>query len=82
MPVEDAPELADAAHQAAEAGEVVYLTERGQPLAAIVPAEEYMRLRRLQDEEDVRKVLEGIADDGPRRVFESTEEMMRAAGLA
>jgi antitoxin (DNA-binding transcriptional repressor) of toxin-antitoxin stability system len=38
LPLEDAPDVADAAHEAAR-GEVVYLTEDGERLAAIVPAE-------------------------------------------
>jgi antitoxin (DNA-binding transcriptional repressor) of toxin-antitoxin stability system len=38
LPVEDVPGVADAAHEAAR-GEVVYITEHGQRLAAIVPAE-------------------------------------------
>ncbi len=38
LSVEDTPGVADAAHEAAR-GEVVYITEHGQRLAAIVPAE-------------------------------------------
>ena len=38
LPVDDGPDLSAAAHQAAR-GHVVYLTEHGERLAAIVPAE-------------------------------------------
>jgi antitoxin (DNA-binding transcriptional repressor) of toxin-antitoxin stability system len=38
LPLEDVPGVADAAHEAAR-GEVVYITEHGHRLAAIVPAE-------------------------------------------
>lgn len=38
LPIDDAADLADAAHDAAEHGQVVYLTDSsGQRLAAIVP---------------------------------------------
>ena len=82
MPIENVPELADAARQAADGGGVVHLTEHGQRLAVVMAADAYDHLKRLQDENDRRKVLEGIADDRPGRVFSSAEEMMRAAGLA
>lgn len=38
LPVEDTSGVADAAHEAAR-GEVIYITEHGERLAAIVPAE-------------------------------------------
>lgn len=82
MPVENVPELADAARQAASGGAVVHLTERGKRLAVVVAADEYDHLKRLQDEDDRRRVLEGIEDDRPGRVFSNAEEMMHAAGIA
>jgi len=38
LPLDDGPDISAAAHEAAR-GHVVYLTEHGQRLAAIVPAE-------------------------------------------
>lgn len=39
LPIDDAAALADAAHDAAERGQVVYLTDpQGRRIAAIVPA--------------------------------------------
>ncbi|GAA1526640.1 hypothetical protein GCM10009678_05150 [Actinomadura kijaniata] len=81
LPLEHTPELAEVAHEAADEGKVVHLTEHGRRLAAVIPAEAYERLRRLQDEDDLRKVREGLADDSPRRSFDNLDEMMRAAGL-
>jgi hypothetical protein len=81
MPIENVPGLADAARQAADGG-VVHLTEHGRRLAVVMAAGAYDHLKRLQDESDRRKVVEGIADDRPGRVFSSAEEMMRAAGIA
>ncbi len=52
LPVDIAPSVAEAAHEAAR-GEVVYLTKNGQRLAAIVPAE-------------FAAALEGIAPDEAR----------------
>jgi hypothetical protein len=82
MPIENVPGLADAARQAADGGGVVHLTEHGRRLAVVMAAGAYDRLKRLQDESDRRRVVEGSADDRPGRVFSSAEEMMRAAGIA
>lgn len=82
VPIEDAPALAAAARQAAASGGVVHLTERGQRLAVVMAADAYDHLRRLQEENDRCRVVEGIADNRPGRVFSSAEEMMRAAGIA
>lgn len=80
MPIEDAPELADAAHRAAEGGKVVYLTEHGQRLAAIVPAAEYETYKHLQEEAEIaRAVAASLADPRPPQVFTSVEDMMREA---
>ena len=60
MPVDAAPGFADAAHEAAR-GQVVYLTERGERLAAIVPAEFAAALEGMSLEEG-REFLEDLAD--------------------
>jgi TorA maturation chaperone TorD len=54
-----APGVADAAHEAA-LGEVVYLTENGQRLAAIVPAEFAAALEKMTPRE-ARELLEDLA---------------------
>ncbi len=57
IPLEEAPgQVTDAAHDAAR-GQVVYLTEHGERLAAIVPAE----LENLTPHE-LRELLEDFAD--------------------
>ncbi len=57
LPVEDTPGVAGAAHDAAR-GQVVYLTERGHRLAAIVPAELAAEIEEdLADAADAREAL-------------------------
>jgi DNA-binding MarR family transcriptional regulator len=57
IPLEEAPgQVTDAAHDAAR-GQVVYLTEHGERLAAIVPAE----LESLTPQQ-LRELLEDFAD--------------------
>ncbi len=61
IPLDQAPDdVAAAAHDAAR-GKVVYLTEHGQRLAAIVPAELAAELENLTPEE-FRELLEDFAD--------------------
>lgn len=61
IPLDQAPrEVSDAAHDAAR-GQVVYLTEHGERLAAIVPAELAAELENLTPEE-LRELLEDFAD--------------------
>lgn len=61
IPLDEAPrEVSDAAHDAAR-GRVVYLTEHGERLAAIVPAELAAELENLTPEE-FRELLEDFAD--------------------
>jgi antitoxin (DNA-binding transcriptional repressor) of toxin-antitoxin stability system len=61
IPLDKAPrEVSDAAHDAAR-GQVVYLTEHGERLAAIVPAELAAELENLTPEE-FRELLEDFAD--------------------
>jgi antitoxin (DNA-binding transcriptional repressor) of toxin-antitoxin stability system len=61
IPLEDVPrEVTDAAHDAAR-GQVVYLTEHGERLAAIVPAELAAELENLTPEQ-FRELLEDFAD--------------------
>jgi len=65
LPVEGAPGVAGAARDAAR-GHVVYLTERGERLAAIVPAEFAEALEGMS-EEDARELLEDLADAAAAR---------------
>jgi antitoxin (DNA-binding transcriptional repressor) of toxin-antitoxin stability system len=61
IPLDEAPrEVSDAAHDAAR-GQVVYLTEHGERLAAIVPAELAAELENLTPQQ-FRELLEDLAD--------------------
>lgn len=79
VPLESTPDLSAAAHDAADRGRVVYLTEQGQRLAAIVPAEVAAAgaaaLEALEDAADAnaaRQALTEWEDDG-RRTYSLTE---------
>jgi antitoxin (DNA-binding transcriptional repressor) of toxin-antitoxin stability system len=65
LPVEDAPGVTDAAHEAAR-GQVVYLTEHGETLAAIVPAEFAAALEGMTPEQ-AAELLEDLADAADAR---------------
>ncbi len=69
-------DVAAAAHDAAR-GKVVYLTEHGQRLAAIVPAELAAELENLTPEE-FRELLEDFADAQAAR--EALAEIEAGAG--
>jgi antitoxin (DNA-binding transcriptional repressor) of toxin-antitoxin stability system len=60
LPVEEAPGVSDAAHEAAS-GQVVYITEHGERLAAIVPAE-YAAALEAMNPEQAAELLEDLAD--------------------
>jgi hypothetical protein len=60
LPVEDAPGVSSAAHDAA-GGRFVYLTEHGERLAAIVPAEYAAALEQIKPA-DAASFLEDLAD--------------------
>lgn len=82
MPLEDVPALAELAHQAAEGGEVVYLTEHGQRVAAVMPAEAYENTQRLREEAEIAQAIAAsLADTRPGKVFASVEDMINAADL-
>ena len=64
IPVEQVPgEVAEAARAAAQ-GEIVYLTEDGDRLAAIVPPEFAAELEDLSPDE-VLELLDDVGDDRP-----------------
>jgi antitoxin (DNA-binding transcriptional repressor) of toxin-antitoxin stability system len=65
LPLEDVPAVASAAHEAAR-GRAVYITEHGQPLAVIVPAELGPYLERLSPAE-LAELLEDFADAAEAR---------------
>ncbi len=65
LPVDGTPGVAGAARDAAR-GHVVYLTEHGERLAAIVPAEFAQALEGMS-EEDARELLEDLADAAAAR---------------
>jgi len=60
LAVEDTPAVAEAAHDAA-GGRVVYITEHGNRVAAIVPASVAAELERLSPAE-LAELLEDFAD--------------------
>lgn len=75
LAIEQTPDVADAAREAA-GGQVVYITERGEPLAVIMPPDLAAALERLSADElevfaeaasaagreDVAELLEDLAD--------------------
>jgi antitoxin (DNA-binding transcriptional repressor) of toxin-antitoxin stability system len=65
LPVEEDPDLASAARSAAR-GHVVYLTEQGERLAAIVPAEFAAALEGMTPEQ-AAELLEDLADAAEAR---------------
>lgn len=60
LPLDEAPGVAGAAHDAAR-GQVVYLTEDGERLAAIVPAAFAEALEGMTPEQ-ARELIEDLAD--------------------
>lgn len=73
LPVDDGPDLSAAAHQAAR-GHVVYLTEHGERLAAIVPAE-FAALLEGMTPDQARELVEDLADgDAARQALEEPGE--------
>ena len=71
MPLEDAPDLAAIAHQAADRGQVLYLTEHGERLAAIVPADVASELAVLSDDERAELIEDLLSVAAARRGLES-----------
>ena len=65
LPLEDMPAASDAVHEAAS-GQVIHITEGGQRLAAIVPAELAAELERLSPDE-LAELLEDFADAAAAR---------------
>ena len=65
LPLDDAPDVAAAARDASH-GHAVYLTEHGERLAVIVPAELGPQLERLSPEE-LAGLLEDFADAADAR---------------
>ncbi|MGH3291370.1 MAG: hypothetical protein ACRDP7_06160 [Trebonia sp.] len=77
IPLDKAPRaVSDAAHDAAR-GQVVYLTEHGQRLAAIVPAELAAELENLSPEA-FKELMEDFADAHAAR--EALAELVAGAG--
>jgi antitoxin (DNA-binding transcriptional repressor) of toxin-antitoxin stability system len=65
LAVESAPGVAEPAREAAR-GQVIYITEHGQRLAAIVPAAIAAELERLSPD-DLAELLEDFADAAAAR---------------
>jgi hypothetical protein len=65
LPLDEAPGVAGAAHEAAR-GQVVYLTENGERLAAIVPAGFAAALEGMTPEQ-ARELIEDLVDAAAAR---------------
>jgi hypothetical protein len=72
VPLDDGPDISAAAHDAAR-GHVVYLTERGERLAAIVPAE-FAALLEGVTPDQARELLEDLADGAAGQALEEPGE--------
>ena len=70
LPIEDTPAVADAAHEAAR-GEVIYITDRGERIAAIVPPGIAAVLERLSAD-----VLDELSETAARSGFEDVAELL------
>jgi antitoxin (DNA-binding transcriptional repressor) of toxin-antitoxin stability system len=79
MPIPDDDQLAAVAREAARSGQIVYLTDHGQRLAAIVPASLAALLER-GDQPGGRRVLGARAAgrSDQRDVSERIEEILRS----
>jgi antitoxin (DNA-binding transcriptional repressor) of toxin-antitoxin stability system len=79
--LEDAPAVRDAAHDAAR-GRVIYITERGERVAGVVPAELAAALERLSADE-LEEAAEAIAEAGYGGATEFLEDLAdRSAVMA
>ena len=72
VPVESTPGVAGPAHEAAR-GQIVYITEHGERLAAIVPAGIAAELERLSPDE-IAGLLEDFADAAAAREARASVE--------
>jgi len=80
MPLPEGEHLAEVAREAAASGEVVYLTDHGQRLAAIVPAILAELLERGGEMTHGRRVLSARAAgrSGRHDISEHIEEILRS----
>jgi excisionase family DNA binding protein len=69
--LDEHPDLAVIARQAADRGQVVYLTEHGERLAAVVPAEVAVELTALDDHERAELLTELLDAAAARRGLEA-----------
>jgi antitoxin (DNA-binding transcriptional repressor) of toxin-antitoxin stability system len=72
VPVESTPGVAAPAHEAAR-GQIVYITEHGERLAAIIPAAIAAELERLSPDE-IAELLEDFADAAAAREARASVE--------
>jgi antitoxin (DNA-binding transcriptional repressor) of toxin-antitoxin stability system len=78
MPLPEDDELATVAREAAASGEVVYLTDRGQRLAAIVPAALAELLERARPSSGRRSLgARAAGRSGQNDISERIEEIFR-----
>jgi antitoxin (DNA-binding transcriptional repressor) of toxin-antitoxin stability system len=79
LPLEDVPGVAAPAHEAA-GGQVVYITERGERVAAIVPAEVAAVLERLSADE-LERLSAAAANAGLRAMAGLLEDLADRAAV-
>lgn len=79
LAVEDTPELSPVAHEAAS-GQVIYITERGQRVAGVVPAELAGVLERLSADE-LEDIAAAAAEAGHTRIAEFLESLADRAAV-
>lgn len=72
LPIEETPAVADAAHEAAR-GQVVYITEHGHRVAAIVPPEIAAELESLSPAQ-LSELLEDFTDAAAARAARASVE--------
>ncbi len=80
MPLPEGERLAEVAREAAVSGQVVYLTDHGRRLAAIVPASLAELLEPAGEATSGRRVLKALAAgrSGQHDISERIEEILRA----
>lgn len=79
LPIEDAPAVSDAAHEAAS-GQVVYITEHGEPLAGILPADLAASLERLSAD-FLEDAAEAASNAGQQEAAELLEDLADRAAV-
>jgi antitoxin (DNA-binding transcriptional repressor) of toxin-antitoxin stability system len=79
MPISDAEgHLADLSHEAEESGEVIYLTDHGRRVSAIVPANAAAAMEAAEDAADAAAAEAALAEPGENILL---EDLLAELGL-